>query len=67
MTAIETNMALLREDCRKANRFMDANNTTDCCGDIRLDIDENAGYTQIKIDAVGNQIRIASMTISQYI
>lgn len=42
MGTIETNMSLLMEDCRKANRFMDANNTTDCCADIHLEIEENS-------------------------
>ena len=42
MATIESNMSLLLEDCRKANRFMDANNATDCCADIRLDIEENS-------------------------
>ena len=42
MGIIEANMSLLIEHCRKANRFMDAHNTTDCCADIKLEIEEKS-------------------------
>ena len=49
MGTIEANMALLIQFCRKANHFMDANNTTDCCADIRLDIEEKSNINLLVI------------------